>query len=361
MIEDKSIVTSSISRRDFLKLKSFLLIWFYFLNSMGINIFANDIKNVVSKNDYSILDRLLKLPFSHEIKEELILRVGLQKKYCYDSKGQLHSLDRFLKETVNFIVSKKDFNDFKLLSSIKDTQIDQTYLFNTTAKHNELESMKYLQKKLIGYKDNSILQDALTFAIRSQSLDTTIHLMQHKLKLDENTQEFLTGTLKNSEYDIFCKKLSGTKYQNLLPYQKNISKNLRRVAKKELRSTLGSDVYYKYEDELYSVVYNAIVDVYMKYYIDDYNVYINKEKIYVNVWKNDNLYSTSFMNELINSLQINGFDREITDYDSYYDISDDDTKSWVFKLKDSNKLITSLDDEGGISVDIYDMINIEVL
>ena len=109
------------------------------------------------------------------VMSELKFRVDLQKKYNTDANGNIHSLDRFLKEIVNFIVSNKEFNDFKLLTSISDEQIDYTHMFNTTAKHNEVNSMKYLQQKLISHKDESMLHSALEYAIKTQSFDTTLY------------------------------------------------------------------------------------------------------------------------------------------------------------------------------------------
>jgi len=115
----------SISRRDFLKLKSFLLIWYYFLQSFGINLLSDNSQKI----DYNLLDKLQNLPFSDEVIGELNLRVNLQKKYSTNANGQTVPLDRFIKEITNFIISKKDFKDFKLLSSIKDEQIDYNYMF----------------------------------------------------------------------------------------------------------------------------------------------------------------------------------------------------------------------------------------
>ena len=163
---------SNITRRDFLKLKSLMIVWLTFLQSFGINLFA---QSSIKKIDYSLLDKLLELPFSDTVMGELKLRVELQKKYNTDANGNIHSLDRFLKEIVNFIVSNKEFNDFKLLTSISDEQIDYTHMFNTTAKHNEVNSMKYLQQKLISHKDESMLHSALEYAIKTQSFDTTLY------------------------------------------------------------------------------------------------------------------------------------------------------------------------------------------
>ena len=63
------------------------------------------------------------MPFSQYVKEEIISIIKLQKKYCYDGNGELHYVSRFLKEIINFAVSKDDFGDFKLLNSIKDDQL----------------------------------------------------------------------------------------------------------------------------------------------------------------------------------------------------------------------------------------------
>lgn len=242
---------TTITRRDFLKLKGLMLLWFYFIQTFGINIFAQEIRR---KSDYEILDKLLKLPFTDIVKKELELRVFLQKKYCYDGNGNLHSLNRFLQEMINYIVSNENLNDFKLLNSIKDEQIDYIYMLNSTAKHNQVESLQYLKRKLISLKDNTILTNALEYAIKSQSYKTTLHLMQQKIKIDTKTQDKFLLVLQKDEYDIFYKKISNNKNQMLLPYRKTAMPNKRYLAKKDVRSTFNSEIYYKYEDELYAKV-----------------------------------------------------------------------------------------------------------
>lgn len=67
---------SNITRRDFLKLKSLMMIWITFLQSFGINLFA---QSSIKKIDYSLLDKLLELPFSDAVMSELKFRVDLQK------------------------------------------------------------------------------------------------------------------------------------------------------------------------------------------------------------------------------------------------------------------------------------------
>jgi len=64
-----------ITRRDFLKLKSFALVWCYFLQDFGINMLNSEVKKI----DYALLDKLQKLPFSDEVKKEINFRVMLQK------------------------------------------------------------------------------------------------------------------------------------------------------------------------------------------------------------------------------------------------------------------------------------------
>jgi large-conductance mechanosensitive channel len=195
LIVDKittSNIKSFISRRDFLKLKSLLMLWYYFFQSFGINLFVSDDEN---KIDYKLLDKLIELPFSAEVIDEIKLRVDLQNRYNTDANGNIVSLNRFIKEIINFIISKKIFSDFKLLNSIKDKQIDYSYMLNATAKHNEVNSMQYLQQKIISYKDDTMLNNALEYAIKSQSFDTTLYLMQQNIKLDSNSQKQLLKVL----------------------------------------------------------------------------------------------------------------------------------------------------------------------
>jgi len=346
-----------ISRRDFLKLKGLMLLWFYLLNSLGVNIFADEL---IKRPDYSILDKLLKLPFSDIVKRELELRIALQKKYCYDSNGNLHSLNRFLKEITNYIVLHSNFNDFKLLNSINDEQIDYIYMLNCTAKHNQINSLKYLQKKFIPLKDNNNLTYALEYAINSQSYETTIHLMKQKIKLDINVQNSLLSVLQREEYNNFYKKISN-KNQTLLPYKKKALPGRRYIPKKDVKYTFNSDIYYKYEDELYSKVYNATAQLYMNYLIDDFTVEYHKEKIDVIVWNHEGIYSINFLLEFQKFLQINGFDNSLPDCDSYIEIDKEITEMWEFKHRDSGYKVILGDELFDHKIELYELINIEIL
>lgn len=352
---------TAISRRDFLKLKGLMLLWFYFIQTLGVNIFADEL---VKKFDYEILDKLLKLPFSDIVKKELELRVFLQKKYCYDGNGNLHSLNRFLKEITNYIISNENFNDFKLLNSIKDEQIDYTYMLNCTAKHNQVSSLQYLQKKLISLKDNTILIDALEYAIKFQSYQTTLHLMKQKIKLDTKTQDKFLLVLQKDEYDIFYKKISNNKNQMLLPYRKTAMPNKRYLAKKDVRSTFNSEIYYKYEDELYAKVYNATAELFMSYLIDDFTVEFYKKKIDVKVWNNQKVYPINFLKEYEKLLYINGFDINEMNYGQFLEVSDEfenHKKMWVFKQKDGGHRFLFDDEINDFRLELYDLINIEIL
>lgn len=60
----------NISRRDFLKMKFLLMLYTYFYQFFGVNALA---ETKLSKIDYSILDKLIKIPFSKEVKEEIHL------------------------------------------------------------------------------------------------------------------------------------------------------------------------------------------------------------------------------------------------------------------------------------------------
>lgn len=347
-----SIQGSNINRRDFLKLKSLLLVWITFLQSFGVNLFSED---SIKKIDYSLFDKLLDLPFSDVVMRELKLRVELQKKYNTDANGNIHSLDRFVKEITNYIVSCKDFNDFKLLNTIQDEQIDYTYMFQVTAKHNELNSMKYLQQKLIGHKNENMLHSALEYAVKSQSFDTTLHLMQQKIKLDSKSQQYLLGVLHNEEYEVFYKKISGNTKMMLPCYNKDRVLLKRKMAKK----TFSFQGYYSFDgnliyEYLHTVVHNSLVDLYAKYHIDEFDLSLDRKKVYITTYAKN--YPINFIENFETSLYQNGFNSWSEDLIYLCDIESDLTARNFDHIKNKiNKFIYN--DE----LDTYDFINIEMM
>jgi len=342
---------TNISRRDFFKLKFILMFYTYFYQVFGVNILA-DVR--LSNIDYTILDKLLKIPFSQDIKDEIVLRVRLQKQYCYDANGDLNSLDRFIKEIINFIISKKNYQDFKLLNTIKDQQIDYSYMLNCTAKHNELNSMKLIQTKLLS-TNNKILDEALLYAIKSQSIDTTINIMQTKIKLDNKTQKTIMTLFQQEEYDIFYKKLYDTNSTKLLPYSNKFElANRRKVCKKSIMSFDDARVYFRdFEQNLFAIVYNSIADIYLDYIIDDYTVELSNHKVYVKVWNHNNIYPINFFEDYENKLRSNGFNG-LQDALSLYNINDSEIKEDIkFQLEENNLLKNGIDH--------YKFINIEII
>jgi len=341
----------NISRRDFFKLKFLLMIYTYFYQFFGTNLLA---KRNIDDVDYSILEKLLNIPFTKEIKDEINLRVKLQKQYCYDANGNLNSLNRFLKETINFIISKKSFQDFKLLNLIKDKQLDYGYMLNCTAKYNEVNSMKFIQTKLLS-TNSTMLNEAILYAVKSQSLDTTIDLMQQKIKLENNTNKMIMRLFKQEEYDIFYKKLSGIDSIKLLPYTKKISlTNKRKISKKSVVSFEDPQVYFRdFEQNLFAVVYNSIADIYMQYFIDDYTVELYNHKVYIKVWNYNNIYPIDFLETYERILRANGFNG-LQESFALYEIDDISIKKEIeFQLR-QNRV-----HENGI--DHYEFINIEIL
>lgn len=343
---------SNITRRDFLKLKSLMMIWITFLQSFGINLFA---QSSIKKIDYSLLDKLLELPFSDAVMSELKFRVDLQKKYNTNANGNIHSLDRFLKEIVNFIVSNKEFNDFKLLTSISDEQIDYTHMFNTTAKHNEVNSMKYLQQKLIAHKDESMLHSALEYAIKTQSFDTTLYLMQQKIKLSDASQKQLLGVLHKEEYENFYKKISGNNRMLLPSYSKENIIKKRKMSKKifivENYFYWDGSLIYEY---LTTLVHNSLVDLYSGYLIDEFDLKLDVNKAYIVTYSKS--YPINFIEHFEETLYRNGFNSwaENLIYICDYEIELGKEGAGYIKNK-INKFMY----EG--SIDTYDFINIEMM
>ncbi len=321
-----------------------MLLWYYFLQSFGINL----LDDTPQKIDYTLLDKLEQLPFSDEVIKELNLRVRLQKEYCTDTNGKLLPLDRFIKEMTNFIISKKDFNDFKLLNSIKDEQIDYNYMFISTAKHNEKKSMKYLQKRLISHKDDTLLHNALEYAIKSKSFDTTLALMQQKLKLNSSTQCYLLNVLQSDEYDIFYKKISGNKCMSLPNYSKKEILKKAKMNKKtfsfaEYFTGDGSFIY----DYLKLIVHNTLVDIYSQNIIDEFSINMTAQKVDIITYATS--YPVDFIKQFEEFLYTNGFNSWNEDLLSFCYFEDDINKDNINKILHEQK------------IDIYDFINIEMM
>ena len=351
MNEIEQVSSSSISRRDFLKLKSFLLIWYYFLQSFGINLLSDNSHKI----DYSLLDKLQNLPFSDEVMEELNLRADLQKKYSTNANGKIVPLDRFIKEITNFIISKKDFKDFKLLSSIKDEQIDYNYMFISTARHNEKKSMQYLQKRLISHKDDAILRDALEYAIKSKSFDTTLHLMQQKIKLDSKSQKYLLGVLHRDEYEVFYKNISGNKHMALPNYSQKAIIQKRKMSKK----TFSFEEYYTCDasfiyDYLHITIHNSLVDLYEKNFIEDFTLNIASKKAHIITYANT--YVINFIERFESALYKNGFTSWSEDLLQFSYFESDIRRENIDYIRDHiNKFLYER------KIDTYDFLNIEMM
>ena len=235
-------------------------------------------------------------------------------------------------------------------------------MFHTTAKHNEVESMKYLQQKLISHKDDTMLHNALEYAIKSKSFDTTLHLMQQKIKLDEKSQTQLLTILHKEEYENFYKKISGNKTMMLPNYSKESVSKKRKMGKKTFTFE-GYSNWKGYNDwkgdtnliyeYLKVVVHNSMVDLYTEYLIDDFDLYLDNKKVYITTFANQ--YPITFIENLESTLYKNGFNTwgedliQIHNFECFDDVNNDRIIQKINKLL-NNEL-----------VDTYDFLNIEMM
>lgn len=351
--------TGNIDRRDFIKLKFMTIFWLYFSQFFG----SNMLEQPKEKLDYSILDEVLKLPFkNNEIKEEIVSRVTLQKKYGYDLNGNFLSLKRFFNEIGNFIISKNGFKDFKLLNTLHHESIDKIYYLNKAAQHNDTKILKYIQKKLVSY-DSSVLNDALLHAMRSQSFNTTLQLMNSKIKLSEKTKDSITKLFYQEEYNVFYTQLSNTTGKLLLPSSKKYSfiKQKRRIKKEDLFFS-GLNSIDEFESNLFKIVHNAMTDLYYKEIIDDFTVEKFENKVSVSTWNHKNIYPINFFQLVEETLDTNGF----SGLDEYIKVSkslDLDAVDYKERILIKGRRYYRDDDSSYETkgLDYSDFINIEVL
>lgn len=367
-----SLEIESIDRRNFIKLKLMVIIWMYFSQFFGINLLGKSTEKI----DYSILDELLRLPFlDDEIKQEIELRVILQKKYCYDSNGNLHSLKRFFNEIGNFIISKKNISDFKLLDSLHYGEIDKVYYLNKAAQHDDVNTLKFIQTQLISY-DNKILNEALLYAVKSRSTETTLELLSSKIKLDNKTKNTIQKLFYQEEYDQFYKQLAKTSGKLLLPSNKkyNLLNNKSKIQKHNINFDDVTSIL-EFENNLFTIAHNAMVDLYIQEIIDDFSVEKFKRKVTISIWNYKNSYPTDIFYKIDETLRINGFGELENMKSFWFDESEEQSyknmKSFWFdksgetsyeNMTASEKLRECEFENNWVQkIDYNDLINIEIL
>jgi len=299
----------SINRRDFFKLKFLLMFYSYFSNFLGFNLLQSINKQ---KLDYSILDKLIKIDFTEDVKKEVALRVNLQKKYAFNSNGYLQTLDRVLKEIIDYVIYKNDFNDFVLLCSIKDIQIDYIYMYMRTARRGALKQLQYMQQKLLG-TDKKILNEALIHAFKSKSSGTVMHFLKQNIKLDKHTKNTISKLFKKDEFNIFQKELLQITHIKFLP-SPSITKNIRdkkQFSKTSITSYDDSD----YFERQLSIMHNTLVDLYKQNYITDFTINLNKKTISATMWNSTGVYPIDFISIIDEFLGFNGINIEEKDID----------------------------------------------
>jgi len=124
----------SNSRREFLKLNMSLFFSpSHYLGIDPLSIFTNPI----TQSHHDLLAILERLEFSEEVKNEILYRIAIHRKYGFDSNHQAISLDRFVKENANFILCKGTINDVFLYIRAIDKQYFD-YILIQAAYHNKI-------------------------------------------------------------------------------------------------------------------------------------------------------------------------------------------------------------------------------
>jgi hypothetical protein len=343
----------TLGRRDFIKIKFFFTLYAYLSQFMRLK----STKTVLhtKQDDYRILDKLLELPFSPVVKKEVVLRVHLQKRYCTDSNGCLHPLDRFLREIVHFILYHKDERDFDLLHRLKNKQIDYNYLVKTLVKLDEAKSLKKVQTKLIS-ADDEPLKQLLYEAIRSKSFKSTMHLLQLQINLDAKTKKAIQTLVSKQEYHTFYHRLARTMQAEVLPNLLEYKPTQKREIKR-LESNPYAFTKQEYIENLYIAVHNTICELYLHELIDDYSLTLSNSKVSVSVWNHSNSYRVDFMQIFESYLLENGFqswDNQLHEYlKTEYEATIEDV---TFYKEKNNTNIHHRE-----KTDYYEFIELEVL
>lgn len=302
-----------MTRRQFLKLKLFALLGYF-----NPQLHALASTQVVVK-PYDILDKLLTLPFSDETRHEVLLRVGLQKKYGYDSNGKQVGLQRFFREIGHFIISNYQEADFKRLYALQHEHIDKFYYFNKAAQYNNVEALLHVKQTLIGVNDD-LLNEALIFAVKGRSVDTTIVLLRDRINITPKTEAILVSLFEQETSREFVKELTGSPTGRLLPYQHHmLPQPKRRKFSKKMTWGNGYQHHIDAMENRANIVFNALIDLFYEDLLDDFQVINRRDSqmrssISVNIWNDTGIYDIDFINRFDEALRFNGFDENF-EYD----------------------------------------------
>lgn len=182
---------SPLSRRNFLKLNLSLL-----TSPWHLNIVSHNVETIIPI-DFILLDLLASLPFSEEIKKEVVLRVLLQKKYGVDARGIRVELDRFHKENLNFIIYKGTFDD--LLCYMSHVRSYLGYVIHQAAYHNKLEMLDYYLSKMIGFNPH-LYAKAIFSALSNSAMHSFYYLMKLNNPLMEKDKKTIQTILSTPRY-----------------------------------------------------------------------------------------------------------------------------------------------------------------
>lgn len=289
----------SLNRRDFLKLKLYALLAFYGMSAPAKTLPAE------SLGYESVFDKLLNLSFSENVKKEVVLRVALQKKYAFDANGNLHALKRFFNEIGSFIISEKNSRDMQLLLQINHCDIDRIHYLNKSAQYNNIDTLRCIKNTLLE-ADSATLNEALLYAVKSRSYETTVELLRQRSPLNNKTRETLMELFVREEYIDFREQLGRRHCRFLTNGIATVSNETRRKMQKKGYGYLNE--LDEFEELVEIIVYNSLVDLYNEHDIDDFSISKRRYKLYLYVWNYSQAYSYDFLRRFETFLRLNGYD-----------------------------------------------------
>lgn len=185
----------SNSRREFLKLNMSLFFSpSHYLGIDPLSIFTNPI----TQSHHDLLAILERLEFSEEVKNEILYRIAIHRKYGFDSNHQAIPLDRFVKENANFILCKGTINDVFLYIAAIDKQYFD-YIFIQAAYHNKIHFLEILIQEVC-FNNNNIFERALLSALANKALDSFSFILKYSYSINELAFSHIKSILLSTRY-----------------------------------------------------------------------------------------------------------------------------------------------------------------
>ena len=289
----------SNARREFLKLNMSL----FFSPSHYLGIDSLSILTKPStQSPHDLLAILERLEFSEEVKNEVLYRIAIHRKYGFDCNHQAISLDRFVKENANFILYKGTIKDIFLYIAAIDKQYFD-YILIQAAYHNKIHFLEVLIQDVC-FNNNNVFERALLSALSNKALNSFRFILKYSFSINELTYSHIKSILVSTRYKNERPLIKTYTHFNDLEDNKPLSNFISFSSFDDRRYNLHLIDIYDLNDflqELYETIKYLLSYILHNNIIEDFSLKIFQNKIHITTFSK--IYYKNFIDQFYTTLR----------------------------------------------------------